>query len=248
MFKRLVPHLSDEYRVVAPDYFGFGSSDPFPEGLTIPELGEAMVELIAELNAESAHVFGFHTGNKVGAAMGARTPDWVDKLILCGMPHSIIPDEGTRDRMIRTHVEESLRTFEPTDDGGHLLKKWGYLQGQIANAWWDSRALAGNVTPATVDRLADQVLDKLQYRGSLEAIYGANFDYDWTADLERVQPETLILELADADEVEDIGLQGEQLTDIVPHSTRIAIEDADDGIFYDSPETVAANVKEFLDG
>lgn len=247
LFAEFVPVLADEYRVVAPDLFGFGNSDPLPADITIPRLVTGMGEFVAELGAESAHVLGHHTGNKIGAAMAARTPERVNRLILCGQPHSIIPDEEERDAVIRGRVAEDLRTFAPTADGTHLLKEWGRLNAKVSDAWWDREVLSGEtVTPEAIDGLADRVLAAIQSRGSLRTIYEANFDYDWTADLKRIDSETLVLELATPAEEAEYGLQGDRVADIVPDCSVVTVDDVDDGVFRASPEHVAAPVRDFL--
>lgn len=248
MFLMFIPHLSDEYQVVAPDLFGFGNSDPLPKDITIPKLAESMSELLDEFGVDSAHVFGLHTGNKIGVAMGARMPDRVEKLVLCGLPHSIIPDEEKRDTAIAEIVDESLVGFSPTSDGAHLLKEWGDLHRRVTKAWWDPTVLSEReVTEADIDILAEQVIAMLQYRDSLFDIYDINYDYNWTADLEDVEPQTMILELAESSEIEQYGYQGEQLTEIIPDSTWISLKDATDNYFHSSPEMIATPTLEFLE-
>lgn len=247
MFSRFIPHLSDEYRVVAPDLFGFGNSDPLPTDIDIPQLAESMCELVSNLGEESAHVFGLHTGNKIGVAMGARLPDRVEQLVLCGLPHSIIPDEERRDAVIADIVNESLVTFSSTADGAHLLKEWGDLHRRVTKSWWDTAVLSGNtVSESDIDLLAEQVIAMLQYRDSLFDIYNANYEYNWSADLPEVEPETLVIELADADEIERYGSQSEEVARLLPAGASIQLEDATDSAFHESPETIAALTLEFI--
>lgn len=247
MFSRFIPELSDEYRVVAPDLPGFGNSDPLPSDVTMVDIAQSLVDLLDELGEERGHVFGLHTGNKLGAAMGARMPGRVDRLVLCGEPHSIILDEAKRDAEIADYIEDIVVDFPETDDGSHLLKAWGHLHGRLTDSWWDVEHLcAKGVTPATIDALAEQAIATIQSRRSLAPIYAVNFEYDWGADVERIEPRTLVLELAKEAEIEAYGYQGDTLAEAVPGGTWTALDGATSCDFHRDPLWIATPTKDFL--
>ena len=89
-YRFLLPLLAPHFRCIAPDLPGFGQSDPLPGAVTMEALGDAMVEFLGGLEIARAHVFGYHTGNKVAAAMAAAHAGNVERVILCGQIHSII--------------------------------------------------------------------------------------------------------------------------------------------------------------
>lgn len=239
-FTELIPLLSDRYQVVAPDYLGFGNSDPLPDDISIPELAANMVEVLGHVGAESAHVFGLHTGNKIGAAMGARMKDTVDSLVICGQCHSIIPDEAERDAVIRERVSDSIPEYPVTGEGSHYLKEWADLYRRITDTWWDRSILSSEgVTEEQIDLIARQVIEKLQMRKSLKTIYGANFAYDWSDDLREIESPTLILELASQDEIETYGKQGGHVEELVPDSSWITLNGVDASVFYESAQTIS---------
>lgn len=246
-FRRFIPHLSGDYRVVAPDLVGFGNSDPPPADVTIPGIAECIVEVIDAFDADRAHVFGLHTGNKVGAAMGARESDRVDKLLLCGLPHSIIPDDARRNEAARDVVAETLVEFPATEDGSHRLKEWGHWHRKITDAWWDTALLRGEGTAAAdVESLADRVIATLQLRPSVRDVYAANFAYELSADLRRLSVETHFIELAEPGEIEEYGHQVDRLTEIAPSSTATVIEGATATDFVTAPATIAEPTLEFF--
>jgi pimeloyl-ACP methyl ester carboxylesterase len=100
-YQKLIPHLAQHCRVIAPDTLGFGQSDPLPVDVTLADLAESMVDLLDAVGVEQAAVFGLHTGNKIAAALAANYPERVARLILCGMTHSIIIDQAMREEAIR---------------------------------------------------------------------------------------------------------------------------------------------------
>lgn len=112
----LIPHLTDHHRVIAADTLGFGESDPLPPTPTLPILAESMADLLGELDATLAAVFGLHTGNKIGTALSADHPAQVSCFILCGMTHSIILDRMAREAAIKTLVATPFNRTDISED------------------------------------------------------------------------------------------------------------------------------------
>jgi len=99
-FAPLMQALGSRYRSIAPDNPGFGMSDPLPEDATMESLARVMVEVLDGLQIERAHLIGFHTGNKIAAAMAAHHPDRVAKTVLIGMTHSLVVSRRARNAAI----------------------------------------------------------------------------------------------------------------------------------------------------
>jgi len=84
MFRDLIPRLSDRFRVVAPDFPGFGQSDmPSREGLSytfakIADVIERFTE-IAGLNRYAMYVFDY--GSPVGFRLAVKRPERVTGII-----------------------------------------------------------------------------------------------------------------------------------------------------------------------
>src|SRR5512136_2086419 len=110
---KLMPLLAEVYRVFAPDNLGSGNSDPIPPNVQIADLARSMIHFMDFLGIEKAHIFGFHTGNKIATEMAAAWPSRVDRLILCGQTHSIMAEHEALNSALRAAVGPSLRTFEP---------------------------------------------------------------------------------------------------------------------------------------
>lgn len=111
-YRRLMEALASTggLRVIAPDLPGFGLSCDLPSGISMDGVADAVADGISALNCAPVCLFGLHTGNKVGAALAARHPHQVDRLVLAGMTHSIILDAERRNAAMRAYVESKAPT------------------------------------------------------------------------------------------------------------------------------------------
>lgn len=87
-FATLAPRLTGRYRVIAPDYPGYGGSDPVEGGLTINHLARVMLAAIdAAADRQSVSVLGFHTGCLVAVELALIAPERVAEIILIDVPY-----------------------------------------------------------------------------------------------------------------------------------------------------------------
>ncbi len=222
----MLPTLANRFRTIAADLPGFGQSDPLPGPVTMPAMAAALTPLLDTLDIERAHVFGYHTGNKVAAALAANHPDRVDRLVLCGQIHSIIPEKAQRDEAIRFIVEKYFERYPESQHGDEHLRRW------LAN-WSDVTAFAmprslfaqPQITGEDIDALRVRVLDHLQALDQIAATYRANFDFDFTDALTRIVSPTQIIELVMPDE-EHYGRQLAKLCGLMRQATGTTIMNA----------------------
>jgi epoxide hydrolase 4 len=88
-WRKQIPVLSKQYRVVAPDMRGYNLSDK-PEKVSdykMPILAKDIAELIKALGEEKAIVVGHDWGAAVAWAVGALHPEVVKKLAILNVPH-----------------------------------------------------------------------------------------------------------------------------------------------------------------
>lgn len=225
-YRFLQPRLAERYRVIAPDLPGFGASDALPGSPTMEAFGTAMVALLDALELPRAHVFGYHTGNKVAAALAAEHGSHVDRLVLCGQIHSIIPDKQARDDAIRAIVAKYFIDYPASRAGDEHLRRWLADFRDVTDfALPRSIFEKTPITAADIDELKIRVLDHLQALGAVRATYAANFDFDLAAALQRIHAKTLFIELVMPDEVH-YGRQLEALCALVPGSRGTTLEGA----------------------
>lgn len=224
VFRRLIPLLRKRFTLVAPDLFGTGASDPLPDDATIAGIAQAMGQVLDAVGAPRVHVYGYHTGNKIGTAMAAQSPQRVDRLILAGQSHSLIPSNDERNRVIGGRTQEY---FAPAldDADARAARDWATLQRRVSALWWPDAALSPS--PGRAEALAQaraEVLDELTCFDGTPALYRLNFAYDLASDLPRIRAKTLVLEIETPDEARLHGPQGQKLCELIPGATATTIQ------------------------
>lgn len=249
VFRRLVPLLLQKFRIIAPDLFGTGNSDPLPAGATIRSIAGAMDELLQACGAERTSVYGFHTGNKIAAALAAHWPQRVADLVLAGQSHSLIPSNEERNRVIGGRTKEY---FDEPDGGAQTraVRDWATLQRRVAALWWPDGLLEDSPRRAEVLRqVRAEVLDELQCFESTQALYRINFAYDLASDLPRIRARTLVLEIATPDESRHLGAQGPKVCALIPGAVLRTMHAYGFRLTLESQaEELAAVLREFLRG
>ena len=246
LFRNLLPVLAPHFRAIALDLPGFGQSDPLPGEVAVEGLAQVVVDLLDSLGITKASVFGIHTGNKVAAAMAAAHGERLDRLILCGQIHSIIPEKRGRDDAIRRIVAKYFAQYPVSPNGEQHLRRW------LAE-WADVTAFAlprnlYTAAPLQESDIADaqvRVLDHMQALASVAATYGANFTFDLEAAMRRIAIPTLVLELVMPHE-EHYGRQLDAVCACIAGSRGATIENADGTVVETRPLEVAGYIVDFL--
>jgi pimeloyl-ACP methyl ester carboxylesterase len=225
-FEPLMQRLGSRYRCVAPDNPGFGMSDPLPADTSMERLADTMVEVMDALGIERVHLIGFHTGNKVAAALAARHPHRVGGVVLIGMTHSMVISRKARNAAIMEIVRRHFGGFEETSDGAHRLRTWGADFGALAALWWKPAMLgAATIDDATLAGQEHRVIESIQCRRAIRKIYAMNFDFDFSATLRRVKAPALVIECCVPEELH-LGRQGEKMVSIMRSAKLLSIDNA----------------------
>ncbi len=224
MYRGLIGALAECYRVIAVDLPGNGMSARLPPGSSFQSLAAVVTDIMDHAGIDRAHLYGIHTGNKIGAALSANWPDRAGDLIFCGQSHSIIPDQATRNARMR---EVTARHFPATgtDAAMRAIKLWADAHVQITQMWWQRDIFAVPTGEATRAEAIAGIVDKLQAFESIATLYEANFAYDLQADLVRLTHRTLIVEISTPEEDRAIGRQGDALLKVIPCSRLVTFEE-----------------------
>ncbi len=214
MYWNLIPLLAGRFRVFAIDMLGTGGSDPLPAGMDFPRLGKNIVDVMDALHLKKIHFFGLHTGHKIGTAIAANWPSRIDRFVLCGQTHSIIPSSAIR----KTSIGDRLADYTGTDldSGKKLLKPWALLGQRVAALWWNGSFFGPGDISETIEFARRRVLDEIQAFGSIPELYRMNFAYEFEADLPKISVPTLIIEVTAPWEEQRYGSQGALVQKMIP--------------------------------
>ncbi len=246
-FLRIMPLLAEHFHVIAMDTPGFGNSHDLPKPTTIPALAKCVAALLDALGLERASVLGVHTGDKTAAAFAAEYPSRIDKLILAGQSHSLIPDLEERKQALMP----SLKHYHPLEDANAppelaMFKRWTAAQATVAELWWSGKLLTKTATAAfDIENAERSVADYVLGWRSPVAIYEAVFAFDLTAAVKNIQASTLVLEFLSPEE-EQIKGQAERLCKFMKAATAATLPVTYLAAFQHQPQEIADVVSDFL--
>jgi pimeloyl-ACP methyl ester carboxylesterase len=83
-FESVIPLLSNDFRVIAPDMLGHGQSSDLTREYSVADYGEATVKFMDALGIRQAYLMGNHTGSVVALYIAVEHPQRVKKLIVSG--------------------------------------------------------------------------------------------------------------------------------------------------------------------
>jgi pimeloyl-ACP methyl ester carboxylesterase len=237
-FAPIMRHLGGKFRCFAPDTLGFGHSDPLPPKARMEDLARNMIHFLDAQGLERAHVLGFHTGNKIGAAMAAAYPDRIGKAVLIGMTHSLVVSRKDRDAAIMNIVKKYMTAFRESPDGGHLVRAWAADYHSLAGIWWDPAVMTGRrITDAALRRQELRTIEMIECRRSVKQIYAMNFGFDMAATLRRVKLPTLVIECRVPEETH-LGAQGPKMMKLLRRGELVTLK----GAGFDATDARAADI------
>ena len=95
-WNRVIPYLSENYKLFGVDYLGVGDSDKPCSGFgyTIEEQADLLVEMVKKLRISRVHIAGVSYGGAIALNIAARYPERVDKIVCIegnGIKHQNLP-------------------------------------------------------------------------------------------------------------------------------------------------------------
>lgn len=124
MFESVMTKLEKYYRLIAPDFPGYGTSFLPNDVPNIGYYADVLLEALGNLGVKKFHVFGHHTGGGIALDMAVRFPERILTLGIVG-PIYASPEERIELRKITT---EKAKELIPKRDGSHLLVGWKMLE------------------------------------------------------------------------------------------------------------------------
>jgi pimeloyl-ACP methyl ester carboxylesterase len=81
----MLPILQDHFKVILYDQRGAGLSDRSPEGITVEQWADDLKQILDEIGAERAHIFGTSNGSFIVIRFAAKYPERAASIIHYGM-------------------------------------------------------------------------------------------------------------------------------------------------------------------
>jgi len=118
-FTRMIPLLSEKYRVLAPDHLGLGESDLPPRQYEIPDYARSIISFMDSLNVTKANILGHHGSAQIAVEIAITCPERVESLVLSAIPCPKDPQE----ELAKLNLPE-MQGIEVKWDGSHLMEYW----------------------------------------------------------------------------------------------------------------------------
>lgn len=237
-FAPLIKKLGAKFNCFAPDTLGFGMSDAPAEGANMEDLARSMIHFLDHLGIERVNVLGFHTGNKIAAAMAAIYPQRIDKSVLIGMTHSLIVSRKERNAAIMEVVRKHMGSYQENPDGSHLLRNWAADFSGLAQVWWNPAIMtARRITPSALRGQEARMVEMIQCRRHIAQVYSMNFDFDFSATLRRIKSPTQIIECCVPQEAH-LGAQGPKMMKLLKKGELVTLQNAG----FDATEAFASEI------
>lgn len=124
-FVKLLEAMSVERIVVAPDFPGYGESDPPSRSVTAEDYARSIWDVVDALGLGASHgcvdVFGIHAGAKLAVEATRQRPDEVRKIVLSSAA-VLYPDEVA-------HLKSVLKPIPLDEEGTRFRHLWKLASG-----------------------------------------------------------------------------------------------------------------------
>ena len=222
-FQNIAPHLAKRRQVLAPDYPGYGGSDPCAGTPSIDKYAIAMASLLNEFEtAGKVDLLGFHTGCLVAAEMARQNPQSIGKLCLIDAP-----------------------AF-PADQSAEMAKKFGApmaLSGDIncLEAPWNM-GFKSRLETQDKDQAIRLFAEEIRAGREINAAFFAAFTYPWIERMPDVSTPTMVLA------TQSSLLDGSRvLANTIPGAELLERLDVTKSVLDQSAETIAHDIIAYLD-
>jgi 3-oxoadipate enol-lactonase len=219
-----LPTLLFRWRVLRFDHPGHGESPIWPAPVTVSAIGQAVIDLLQNLDCHKVSFCGLSLGGAVAQWLGANAPERIERLILCCTAASFAADVY-RQRAVAVR-EQGIRP----------------LAGSIVDRWFAESFRRREPEVVESYRAMLESIPAEGYAGCCEAV--ARFDGH--AMLGRIRAPTLVIAGAkdiavpmERSQALSAGIAGARLQ-IVPDAAHLAN--------VEQPEAVAAAIVEHLEG
>ena len=157
-WRKVIPGLAADYRVIALDLYGFGYTERPHDRESYTREGQALLilDVLDALGVDRAHFVGHSYGGALTLYIAARYPERIRSMVLVDSAAPTYPQDR-RSPFARSKLLDSLlaRTY---------ALRPGSLRRALRNSLWDDSL----VTP----ELVTSYLERLKIEGATDAFYG----------------------------------------------------------------------------
>lgn len=221
LFATTMYGLGEGYDKIAPDFPGFGATEPPPEAWGVENYVNWVLALMDSLGIERAHIIGHSFGGRVAIKLAALHPERVAKLVLTGAA-GIRPK-----RTWRYHVQ--VRTFK--------------TMRAIAQSRWAPQPLR-EWAGAQVARQGSP--DYKAASGTVRSSFVRVVNEDLKEYLPRIQASTLLV-WGEGDEDAPLA-DGQLMERLIPDAGLVVFEGAGHFAYLEQSGRFCVIVKTFLEG
>lgn len=122
MYRALMPLLEQDFKMIALDTPGFGQSFVPDQQPSTADYVSWLTEALNELDVQSFHLLGHHTGAAFACEIAAKFPQRVESLAMVG---PVYLSESER----QSWKEAAIDPMFISSDGAHLMKIWDRVTG-----------------------------------------------------------------------------------------------------------------------
>ena len=227
MWFRLLPGLSEHYRVLRIDNRGAGrTGDVVGAPYTVEMMADDCLAVLDAAGEQAAHVVGLSMGGLMAQELGLSSPERVRSLILMathpGIAHAVLDPDAiallqSRGAMTPEQAAEASIPFNyaPTTSRSDIEQDWA-RRFPLSTSAQGYAAQGGTAFWSGLDRLATMTVPTLVLQGELDRLVPA--------------------------------ANTETIARLVPGATLVTIPNANHVLTTDQPERVLAELLAFLDG
>lgn len=222
VFSDVLPLLGEDRIALAPDYPGYGMSDPIPGEQRIEDYARAMLDVIDNAGLDpdqKVDLVGYHTGAAVALDMARQAPDRVGRIALVAIP---------------TLTEEERAA------GAALPQIPFDLEGDWAKEEW-RRSWKWRGPGQSVESVFATYSEKMR-PGARDRGASAVLAHDIYPNLKSVTHPILLVRVKD-----DLWTASERAKHVRPDADYIELPDYGHGIFHVAPEEMAQRLTQFFD-
>ena len=222
-FTTVMPLLNERRDVLAPDYPGYGGSDPLSDPPSIASYAKAMLAVRDALAPDvPIDVLGFHTGCLVACEMALQAPDSVRRLVLCDIPYFT----GDVQAQLREQMSAPLPVTPQLDS--------------LAGAWKFN--IESRIDDVLMERALELFAEHLR-AGTRDAQgFAAAFSYDCEERFGRLDADVTVL-------ATQSGLRDATLAaaDVIPGASLVNVSEVTTAVFESGAEAISRRILEALD-